>query len=236
MNYKLRIYCTMLLFVIVVSVLTSQCNLNYTLNQPPAVGERSLEVVDIPANFGSTDTTNNGSISHHTVTYEVNVVPTEHASGKALFSTVVTPDVNQTYKVNMQKAKLEVAASDAPFGNFPMWVYVIVAVVIIGFGIWFLGIVFTTIRSIRMGEIFISQVAKNIEKIGMILCSIYLIELIASYAITQYLINHIQLAYYAVIYKNECNIMVLIMGLSLAIISQIILMGKDLKEEQDLTI
>ena len=234
MNHKLRIYCTMLLFVIVVSVLTSKCNFNYTYNQTTTVGERSLEVVDIPANFGSTDTTSNGVISRHTVTYEVNVVPNENS--KALFSTVGTPSGNQTYKVNMQKVKLEIAASDAPFGNFPMWVYVTVAVVIIGFGIWFLGIVITTIRSIRMGEIFISQVAKNIEKIGLILCAIYLVELIASYAITQYLINHIQLAYYAVIYKNECSIMVLIMGLSLAVISQVILRGKDLKEEQDLTI
>ncbi|MBO7463016.1 MAG: DUF2975 domain-containing protein, partial [Bacteroidales bacterium] len=231
MNYKLRVYCTLLLFVIIVSVLTSTCHTGYTESsqQPAAAGEMRLEVLDSPANFGSTETDSNGATSYHTVTYEVNVVP--NAQGKSLFSSVGTPCDNQTYKVKMQKAKLEIAASDAPFGNFPMWVYVTVAVVIIGFGIWFLGIVITTIRSIRMGEIFISQVAKNIEKIGLILCAIYLVELIASYAITQYLINHIQLAYYAVVFKNECNIMILIMGLSLAVISQIIIMGKDLKEE-----
>ncbi|MBO4772312.1 MAG: DUF2975 domain-containing protein [Bacteroidales bacterium] len=48
--------------------------------------------------------------------------------------------------------------------------------------------------------------------------------------------SHIQLAYYSIVYKNDCNIMFLIMGLSLMVISQVILMGKELKEEQDLTI
>lgn len=238
MNHKLKSYCTLLLFAIVVSVMTNTCNINYlhSSSQSPTVGEKKLEFVDIPANFGTTDTTSNGVISHHTFTYEVNVVPNEHARDKSLFSSVGTPDDNQTYQVTMQKAKLTVAASDAPFGNFPIWVYVSLTVVIIGFGVWFLSIVFETIRSIRRGEIFISQVAKNIERIGLILCAIYLVQLIASYAITQYLINHIQLAYYAVVFKNECNVMILIMGLSLAVISQIIIMGKDLKEEQDLTI
>jgi len=236
MNYKLRVYCTLLLFVIVVSVLTSTCHTGYTESsqQPAAAGEMRLEVLDSPANFGSTETDSNGATSYHTVTYEVNVVP--NAQGKSLFSSVGTPSDNQTYKVKMQKAKLEIAASDAPFGNFQTWIYITLAVVIIGFAIWFLGIVFTTIRSIRMGEIFISQVSKNIEKIGIILCAIYMVEWIASYVVTQYFISHIQLAYYSIVYKNDCNIMFLIMGLSLMVISQVILMGKEMKEEQDLTI
>jgi hypothetical protein len=38
------------------------------------------------------------------------------------------------------------------------------------------------------------------------------------------------------VFKNECNSMFIFTGLALMIISQIILMGKDLKDEQELTI
>ena len=50
------------------------------------------------------------------------------------------------------------------------------------------------------------------------------------------MIDHIQLADHSIIFKNECNSMYILTGLTLLIISQIILMGKDLKDEQELTI
>ena len=48
--------------------------------------------------------------------------------------------------------------------------------------------------------------------------------------------RNIKLAEYDVVFQNNTNSMLIITGLALMIISQIILMGKDLKEEQDLTI
>ena len=76
----------------------------------------------------------------------------------------------------------------------------------------------------------------NLETTGYLLSFVYLYELIVSYIITQYFIANIHLADHSIIFVNECNSMYLLTGLALMIISQIILMGKDLKEEQELTI
>lgn len=53
---------------------------------------------------------------------------------------------------------------------------------------------------------------------------------------TQYLIRNIELAEYEVVFTNDTNQMYILTGLALMIISQIILMGKDIKDEHDLTI
>jgi hypothetical protein len=44
------------------------------------------------------------------------------------------------------------------------------------------------------------------------------------------------MADYYVVFKNECDGMYILTGLGLMMISQIILMGRDMKEEQELTI
>ena len=96
--------------------------------------------------------------------------------------------------------------------------------------------VFKIVRRIREGEIFASQVSRFLDIAGKLLVGLYLFQVIASYVYSMYCINHIHLAQYYVVYKNDANIMLILTGLGLMIISQIILMGKDLKEEQDLTI
>ena len=65
---------------------------------------------------------------------------------------------------------------------------------------------------------------------------IYIIEFISSYAEALFFMKNIKLAEYDVVFQNNTNSMLIITGLALMIISQIILMGKDLKDEQELTI
>nr|MCR4701646.1 hypothetical protein [Bacteroidaceae bacterium] len=71
---------------------------------------------------------------------------------------------------------------------------------------------------------------------GILLTVLYLFQFIGSYVIMQYFIREVRLAGYYIVFRNDCNSMYIITGLALMIISQIILMGKDLKDEQDLTI
>ena len=81
-----------------------------------------------------------------------------------------------------------------------------------------------------------TKVAKYLEITGILLSFLYLYTLAISYLTTQYFISYIHLADHSIVFKNECNSMYILTGLGLMIISQIILMGKDLKEEQELTI
>ena len=48
--------------------------------------------------------------------------------------------------------------------------------------------------------------------------------------------SRVKIAYYNIESMNESNPMLIFTGLALMIISQVILMGKELKEEQELTI
>ena len=74
------------------------------------------------------------------------------------------------------------------------------------------------------------------ETTGILLTVLYIFQSLSNIIIGDYLAKHIVLAEYAIISKNDANIMFILTGLALMIISQIILMGKDLKEDQDLTI
>lgn len=78
--------------------------------------------------------------------------------------------------------------------------------------------------------------AKYLEIAGILLCVLYLYDFIVQYSITQYFIHNIHIADHYIVFHNDSNSMYIITGLALMIISQIILKGKDLKEEQELTI
>jgi hypothetical protein len=75
-----------------------------------------------------------------------------------------------------------------------------------------------------------------VETTGILLAALYLYDLTISYILYLFYAKNIYLADYYIVFKNESNIMYIITGLALMIISQIILMGKELKEEQELTV
>lgn len=102
--------------------------------------------------------------------------------------------------------------------------------------IWILVMVFILIHSIRKGNVFVAQVSKYLEITGILLSVKYVYNWIISYIIQHYLINHVRMAGYDIVYKYESASIYIIIGLALLIISQIILMGKDLKEDVDLTV
>lgn len=232
MNKKLKIYST--LFVVAVIYLAASSFIHYSSSTWPSDAEEKMELVKCPPEFMSSDTLENGTIytiRHPYVAYEVNVEPKNLPDQKILLS----KSFGQTYRVNLNKVNLEVPVSQVQsylplILIFSSLIFVIIVV------IWIGVLVFKLIRSIRRGEIFVSKVAKYLETTGILLSVLYLYTFAVSYISTQYFINNLHIAGYYIVFKNECNSMFIITGLALMIVSQIILMGKELREEQDLTI
>ena len=140
----------------------------------------------------------------------------------------------QVYSIQVTSAKLNVPIGQ--LSNIPLISTMVAAIIYFIAIIWVLILAFRIVSSIRKGEIFVSKVARYLEITGIILAALYLVQFLSGYLITQYYIKHIVLAEMEVIFRNTANFMLLITGFALMIISQIILMGKDLKEEQELTI
>ena len=84
-------------------------------------------------------------------------------------------------------------------------------------------------------EVFVARIAKKLELAGILLVAYWVWQYIRSYIVTQILVQYINMAYYDVKWFTP-NFICLIMGLAMMIVSQIILMGKELQEEQELTI
>ena len=241
MNKKLKIYSTLFVVVLVYLVVTSVFHIDsYGWGQG---GHDKLEFVDEAPGFMTRDTLEGGAvrtITKPTLSYEVYVKPKDLSKQRVLLSTAKSihqssAGETQTYKVEMQKVKLVTPTSEMSF-NFHIIFAIVSALVVTIVIVWILCMVYKVIRSIRKGDIFVAQVSKYLETTGFLLTALYLFQWFSSYALTQYCINHIQLSDYYIVYKNEANSMYILTGLALMIISQIILMGKDLKEEQELTI
>lgn len=232
MNKKLKIYSTLFVVAIIILAVTSTVHYsNYTWDSN---SDEKLELVDSPSEFMSTDTLANGQVvtrRHPYIGYEVNVEPRNYPNQKILLS----KSDGQTYRVNMKKVNLEVPASDA-HSYIPMILILSSALIAIIVAIWIVVLVFKLILNIRKGDIFVTKVSKYLETAGILLCVLYLYTLAISYITTQYFIHNMHIADYYIVFKNECNGMYILTGLALMIISQIILLGKDLKEEQELTI
>ena len=232
MNNKLKIYCTLFVAALIVLVFTNTFNYS-SMGWSPAP-DNKMEFAELPADYMTRDTLADGetvSTGHPYYTYEVNVKSWSRPDHKVLLSTAQ----GQTYTVDMQKIKIGMPVSREG-SNIPMYIIGSGAVVSLIVCFLILYMVLKLIMKIHRGEIFVTKVAKYLEITGILLSFLYLYTLAISYLTTQYFISYIHLADHSIVFKNECNSMYIFTGLGLMIISQIILMGKDLKEEQELTI
>ena len=232
MNKKLKIYSSLFILALIVFGLSSTFHFS-AMGWTPAP-DNNMEFAELPSDFMSRDTLPDGgtvSYGHPYFTYDLNVHPWSRPDHKVLLSTAQ----GQTYKVEMQKIKVGIPVSRAN-SNIPMYIIGSGAVVSIIVFLCILYMVIKLISKIRRGEIFVAKVSKYLEITGILLTFLYLYTLLISYIATQYFISTIHLADLSIVFKNECNSMYIFTGLALMIISQIILMGKDLKEEQELTI
>ena len=232
MNKKLKIYSSLFIVALIVFGLTN--TFHYSAMGWSPASDNNMEFGELPSDFMSRDTLPDGgtvSYGHPYFTYDLNVHQWSRPDHKVLISTAQ----GQTYKVDMQKIKVGIPVSRA-HSNIPMYLIGSGAVVSIIVFLCILYMVIILISKIRRGEIFVTKVSKYLEITGILLTCLYLYELAVSYIVTQYFISNIHLADLSIVFKNECNSMFIFTGLALMIISQIILMGKDLKEEHELTI
>ena len=231
MTKKLKIYST--LFVVALIVLVMSDTFHYSSMGWSPAPDNKMEFAELPSEFEKRDSIPGGVVSTGVplISYDVNVQSWGRPDHKALLSTAQ----GQTYKVDMQKIKISIPASRTG-SKVPLYFIASSAIFAIIVCLWILWLVIKFITSIRRGEIFVTKVAKYLEITGILLSLLYLNAFVVSYFITQYFIANIHLADHSIVFKNECNSMYLLTGLGLMIISQIILMGKDLKEEQALTI
>ncbi len=151
-------------------------------------------------------------------------------------SVMMSHSFGQDYKVTMEKVKLEV-----PYDSTKQAIIFIAPYLTIGFFIaaicfYIVWISIKIIRNVRTGNVFVADIAKKLETLGIMLVGLYFADLITSYAIAQYNIHHVFMADYDIVFCNTSNIMYIISGLAFMVVSQVILMGKELKDEQDLTV
>ena len=240
MNKKFKLYCTLFVVALIFLLVTNVVHLNS--NSWYQGGHDKLELLDEAPGFVVRDSIEGGTVTKGlmTVSYEVYVAPKNASHQKVLISKARKAYIDrvedQVYKINLEKIKLETPAKKGQRFNMPMAVGIVSTILGVIVLIWILCIVFKLIRRIRRGEIFVTGVSHDLEIVGVLLSALYLYQWIVGYLVTQYCIRNIQLADYYIVYRNEADSMYILTGLALMIISQIILMGKDLKEEQDLTI
>lgn len=239
MNKKLKLYCTIFIVALIVPFFTSVIKYNPSSFSDP---HEELEYTEEPQDYVIYEKVNDeGKVvekSHKPeLTFTVNVEPSMSPDSKVLMS----KSFDQRYKVEMQTVSLKLPL-DKVKANNPTLYYVwasIMATSIIVLGLltlWMLWLVIKVVRNIRRGEIFVAQFAALLEKLGKLLVALYAMDFIINYVFAQYCINNIHIAGYRIVFRDMSNGMYFFTGLALMIIAQIILMGKELKEEQELTI
>ena len=232
MKKKLRFYSVLLALVLIVSVVNGLYETNYSSSS----GEEDEELTlgPLPDEFVTVEEIEGGVRSTYKplVTIEAKVFPNNYTNDKFLVSKVG----DQACKVDMRVVRLGIP-KDKLFSSTPYITSLCVLVPIFLLFVWLFVIIFQVIRSVSRSEVFVSHLARKLERAGILLVVIQLLCYAGSFIITQTLKQTLHLAYYEI--KNVTtydSTIFIITGLILMIVSQITLMGKDLKEEQELTI
>lgn len=242
---KLKFYSVLTAIVLVGTVLSLTFNFeNYSCEQGDgevltldSLKEEFAKIdsqttINVDTTNGRRDTSTFSSWTvHFKPTFEVTIPvrPIRGANDKFLYSSIK----GESCMVEMQKVKLKMPFEKAS-PDF-MLTQTLLSCAELPLFIWLLVIVLMVIRSVYKGEIFVSQIAKRLETSGWLLVAIWLVVNVTSYIQIQMLREQVLMAYYD-IYWHPASGYIIVFGLVLMIISQIILKGKDLKDEQELTI
>jgi len=238
MNKKLKLYCSLFVTVLILFMVFNFFHVSFPFSYASYGDDRLEFMEEAPGEFYDVYDTVSHEGGHHyyssvnTVNFDVNVMPKSSSifDKKALYSI----SNNQVSKLQLQSVRVVTSSRHAS----TLFFILAFALTLVSFvvAVYIIVLIFKIVNRIKNGVIFASQVSRFLNTAGKLLVGLYLYQFIFSFIYNIYCINHIHLAQYYVVYKNDANIMLILTGLGLMIISQIILMGKDLKEEQDLTI
>ena len=239
MNKKLKIYCFLfvvaLIWAIVSNIKITRMSTSYGYDDTKKDG---WSFGQMPESYITRDTIiyEDGGMSTSSSWATVRIpVKVKHRTGSKnyLQSTVS----GKTHLVELDQVTVLLPAENTSLTVSLFIIWIVTAIVII----WILYLAVKIIRSIRKGEIFVTKVAGYLETIGILLSADYVFGGIVGYIWYHTFLKNLELVDYYVLPFNSVTRgagggLWILTGLGLMIISQIILMGKDLKEEQDLTI
>lgn len=230
MKKKLRLYCGVLAVVLVAAIVCDLVHVNYSSSTDKEREE--LYFGKEPEDFQTTEEIEGGVMrkSKPTMFIDVNVQARHYPNDSSLLSNVD----GQVCRVDMKHVQLAIPA-DRVKQSKPFIITYCSAIPNVLLFAWLIVIVFQVLRSVARKEVFVARIAKKLELAGILLVAYWVWEYIRSYIVTQVLVQYVNMAYYDIKWFTP-NFICLIIGLALMIISQIILMGKELQEEQELTI
>lgn len=230
MKKKLRLYCGLLTLVLVAAIVCSVFHVNYSCSTDKE--REGLYFGEEPEEFSTIEEIEGGvrRKSKPMMYIDVNVEARHSPKDFALLSEVD----GQVCRVDMKQVSLAIPADRVtqtkPF--IIAYCSMIPDVLLLG---WLVVIVFQVLRSVARKEVFVARIAKKLELAGILLVAYWVWAYIRSFILTQIIKEYINMAYYDIKWFTP-DFIFPIMGLALMIVSQIILMGKELQEEQELTI
>ncbi|MBR5958355.1 MAG: DUF2975 domain-containing protein, partial [Salinivirgaceae bacterium] len=195
MNKKLKIYSGLFLGALLVTIVTNVFHFNRSFTTHTSSDEK-LEFVDGDTLFASCDTlTTGGVVKRFNRTFSMEVFVKPKAGAKSLCSTAA----GQIYKVDLQKVKLIVPTDKDTFFKYPIVFIFVSSALSAIITIWILVIALKLIRSIRKGEVFVTQVSKYIETTGILLLVRYVYGWFVYYVVQHYIINNVRMAGYDIV-------------------------------------
>lgn len=219
MNNKIKTYCIILSIIYTVVVI---CSLSDAIESFKAGYKQGRE---------SSQTT---PWYMHTLYLKVLPIEGLHTYPERIINTVTGQEVRaeaNNLKVKMENTNIEIPTYLKVFRGF---IFVLAIVFLLGI-IYLPFLFFSVIKSATRGKILESKVIRNTQRIGYILIIYYLIDTLAyfsDYLIAQHVI--IFQKYRAVIDVSDFGLLSL--GLVTLLMTEILKVSRQLKEEQDLTI
>ncbi len=239
MNKKLKLYCLLFVIALIWSVVSN------------------IRITRMSTSYGYDDTKHDGwsfgqmpdsYVTRDTIHYDDNSISTSSSWATIRIPVKVIHSIGsknylqstvsgKTHLVELDQVNVLLPAENTSLTVSLFIIWAVTAIVII----WIIYLAVKIIRSIRKGEIFVTKVAGYLETIGILLSADYVFGGIVASIWYHTFLKNIQLVDYYVLPLNSTTKgagggLWILTGLGLMIISQIILMGKDLKDEQDLTI
>ena len=230
MKNKLKIYTVLLAVVLLAQVFD---NFGYETTTYSTDKDKALTIGSLPKEFVETKDIEGGVVTNYKPTMNFNVKVKTNKVGKDKY--LVCNSGEKSCYMSIQKANISIPWERMK-GTPLIYMGICNVVIFSVFGIWGLILAFKLIRSVYKGEVFVAKVASQMEIIGALIIAIRLLYIILGYVSSQFLLNQIDISYLGISWDYGNNGIYIIFGLTLMVASQIILRGKELREEQELTI
>lgn len=219
MNNKIKIYCIILSILYTVVVICSMSDTIESFKAGYKIGRESSP-----------------NTPWYMLTLHLRVLPIEglHTYPEKIINSVTGQEVRaeaNNYKIRIENSNIDIPVYVKVFRGF----IIALSVVFLAGIIYLPFLFFSVIKSATKGKILKPKVIRNIQRIGYILIIYYIIDSLAyfsDYLVAQYVMTFEK--YRAVIDVSDFGL--LFLGLVTLLMTEILKVSRQLKEEQDLTI